>query len=91
MQAELPALQLYQADLLDGAALRTAFTGAKALFLVTDFYTDKNLDKAEHGVSGELEEGTNVLKVAKELGIEYMLVSSLVNAEDITHGKWKGR
>jgi len=88
LSAELPGIDLVVADMLDRSAVRRALNGCKAVFLVTDFYTQRNIEKAKRGLMGETEEGCVVVDAAKEVGVEWMIFSTLHDVKQITGGKF---
>jgi hypothetical protein len=95
-------VEMVQADLNDPSALPAAFAGAAALFVTTDFwgpfYNPQTLSLLkEHQTLGEycsdieLQQGKNVFDAASQIPtLERIVVSSLVDAETLSGGRFKG-
>ncbi|KAI9807446.1 MAG: hypothetical protein M1833_000191 [Piccolia ochrophora] len=62
-------------------SLRDALKGASAVFAVTNYWEtmDKNV---------EIEQGKNIADVAKEVGVEHLIWSSLIHVTELTGGKF---
>ncbi|WP_255169220.1 NmrA/HSCARG family protein [Natrononativus amylolyticus] len=78
--------EVVQADLAEKNSLEPLVEQADGVFLVTNFW--------EHGYDGEVSQGTNVLELADEVGIDHLVFSSVGGAErdtGISHfdSKWE--
>ncbi|EED22441.1 hscarg dehydrogenase, putative [Talaromyces stipitatus ATCC 10500] len=73
--------EVVKADLEDKESLKSALTGAYALFLVTNFF-----DKMDAAL--EEQQGKNVADLAKELNIEHFIWSSLPYISKISGNKY---
>ncbi|KAI9820416.1 MAG: hypothetical protein M1832_003749 [Thelocarpon impressellum] len=70
-------------DLNSKESLKEALKGAFAVFAVTNYWEKMSKDVEE-------EQGRNVADVSKELGIQHLIWSSLLNISDLTNGKFSG-
>jgi len=68
--------KLYQGDLLNKKSLMDAMKGTQYVFSVQNYW--------ETGKDREIEEGTNVIEVAKELGVQHLVYSSASGADKNT-------
>ncbi|CZR56703.1 related to nitrogen metabolic regulation protein nmr [Phialocephala subalpina] len=76
-------VELVKADLDDKESLKKALEGAYAVFAVTNW--QEVLDKKR-----EVQQGKNIADVAKEVGVQQVIWSSLPNVSKITGGKNTG-
>lgn len=74
--AELGA-EIAVGDLNDASSLDTAFQGIDGVFSVQDFYAPGV------GLPGEIEQGRNVIAVAKKHGIRHIVQSSMGDSDEI--------
>jgi uncharacterized protein YbjT (DUF2867 family) len=88
LSSELPNLELTVGDMIDKSSVLRAVSGCKAVFLVTDFYTDRNIEKQKKGVLGETEEGYIVAEACKQAGVEWFIISTLHNVKHCTGGRY---
>lgn len=72
--------EVVTANLDDKAALKAAIKGAYAVFSVTNFWEIFSAEK-------ETEQGKNVADVCKELGVQHLIWSSLLNVTKLSNGK----
>ena len=72
------AEEVVEADLRRPESLRSAFSGAYGVFLVTNFQ--------EHGAR-ELEQATAAVTAAKDAGVKHFIWSTLPDTEAISQGK----
>lgn len=70
-----------QADLNSKASLVDALEGSHTVFLVT------TPDFANGDSTQELVHGKNVADVAKDLGVQHLIFSSLLNVTEVTKGR----
>jgi len=68
--------KLYQGDMLNKKSLMDAMKGTNYVFSVQNFW--------ETGKDREIEEGTHVIEVAKELGVQHLVYSSASGADKNT-------
>jgi len=68
--------KLYQGDPLNKKSLMDAMKGVHYVFFVQDFW--------EIGKDKEIEEGYNIIEVAKELGVQHLVYSSVSGADKNT-------
>ncbi|KAL7751209.1 hypothetical protein RI367_003415 [Sorochytrium milnesiophthora] len=80
-------VQVVACDLNDKASLQRAFTGAYAVFAVTNFW-DMDMLQSK-GPTFEIEQGKNIEVAAKAAGIQHLIWSSLDNVTKRTNGKYK--
>jgi uncharacterized protein YbjT (DUF2867 family) len=73
-------VKVVEADLGDEKSLLKALDGAYAVFSTTNFW--------EAGESAEIEQAKRVAKVAKEVGVQHFLWSTLPYAGKESNGKW---
>lgn len=73
-------VECFSADLEDRESLRAALEGAYAVFAVTNFWENP---KAEV----EIQQGKNIADVSKELGVQHLIWSSLLNVTKLSGGK----
>ncbi|CZR67444.1 related to nitrogen metabolic regulation protein nmr [Phialocephala subalpina] len=75
-------VEVVQGDVLNRASLETALTGAHTVFAMTtpSFGPD--------GVDVEYNSGKNIADVAVEIGVEYLIWSTLPPIEEISGGKF---
>ncbi|KAK9317065.1 hypothetical protein V1524DRAFT_375558 [Lipomyces starkeyi] len=67
-------------DTDDKDSLRSALKGAYAVFVVTNFWEKMNAD-------AEIQQGKNVADIAKELDVQHLVWSSLLNVTKLSGGK----
>eukprot|EP00027_Filamoeba_sp_ATCC50430_P019006 CAMPEP_0168567258 /NCGR_PEP_ID=MMETSP0413-20121227/14904_1 /TAXON_ID=136452 /ORGANISM="Filamoeba nolandi, Strain NC-AS-23-1" /LENGTH=295 /DNA_ID=CAMNT_0008599427 /DNA_START=46 /DNA_END=933 /DNA_ORIENTATION=- len=80
-QLSSKGVEVVAGDLFHTDSLNKAFQGAWAVFAVTNFW-----DPAQMGKEFEL--GKGIADVAKETKVEYLIWSSLPNADEISKGKY---
>ncbi|KAL7751214.1 hypothetical protein RI367_003420 [Sorochytrium milnesiophthora] len=80
-------VEVVACDLNDKASLQRAFTGAYAVFAVTNFW-DMDMLQSK-GPTFEIEQGKNIEVAAKAAGIQHLIWSSLDNVTKRTNGKYK--
>ncbi|KIX08900.1 uncharacterized protein Z518_03557 [Rhinocladiella mackenziei CBS 650.93] len=68
------------ADCDDKPSLRIAMDGAYAVFAVTNFWEKKSAE-------AEVQQGKNMADVAKEVGVQHFIWSSLLNITELSGGK----
>jgi uncharacterized protein YbjT (DUF2867 family)/glyoxylase-like metal-dependent hydrolase (beta-lactamase superfamily II) len=68
--------EVVQASLDDVATLRAAFTGAHAVFAMTDFW--------EHGFEREIAHGRNIVAAARAVNSRHLIFSSVASAHRAT-------
>ncbi|ETI20211.1 hypothetical protein G647_08245 [Cladophialophora carrionii CBS 160.54] len=68
------------ADADDKDSLRRALEGAYAVFAVTNFWEKKSAE-------AEIQQGKNMADVAKEVGVQHYICSSLMNVTKLSGGK----
>ncbi|KAF7594789.1 hypothetical protein BBP40_008292 [Aspergillus hancockii] len=73
-------VEVVTANLNSIESLRTALKGSHTVFLVTNYWEYINKDT-------EVSQGKNVADVAKELGVQHLIFSSLVHVTDATNGR----
>jgi uncharacterized protein YbjT (DUF2867 family) len=71
--------EVVEADLNRPETLKSAFTGAHGVFLVTNFQ--------EHGVE-ELKQATAAVRAAKDAGVQHFVWSTLPDVEAISNGEF---
>jgi len=71
------------ADLNDKESLRAAMKGAHAVFAVTNFWEKGDAD-------WEIQQGKNVADISKEVGVQHLIWSSLLNVTELSKGKFSG-
>lgn len=76
-------VDIVKADLTDRESLLKAFTNVDTLFLMTNFYDPCTKE------CNEYEQAVNVAEAAKQCGVENIIVSTLINMEKATNGKYK--
>ncbi|XP_063171123.1 nmrA-like family domain-containing protein 1 [Candoia aspera] len=76
------AAEVVQADLEDASSLEAVLRGASGVFLVTDFW--EHLSKKR-----EVAQGKCMADLAKQLGLNYVVYSSLDNLQKLTSGQLK--
>jgi hypothetical protein len=93
---------MVSADLDNPSTLTEAFAGAKAIFATTDFWApfynpatksrlSDNQTLGEYCYEKELKQVKNIADAASKVeGLERIVVSSLVDAEKLSGGKYKG-
>ncbi|KNB19510.1 hypothetical protein FOXG_16773 [Fusarium oxysporum f. sp. lycopersici 4287] len=67
-------------DLNNKLSLVKAFTGATAVFGVTNYWESMSTDT-------EIQQGKNIVDAAKEAGVSYFIFSSLLDVKKLTNGK----
>ncbi|KAH8745547.1 hypothetical protein F5883DRAFT_721830 [Diaporthe sp. PMI_573] len=72
--------EVIAADLNDKASLVKAFTGATAVFGVTNYWETLSID-------AEIQQGKNLVDAAKESSVSQFIWSSLRNVKKLTQGK----
>lgn len=75
-------VELVRADVTDPGTYAAAFEGAQAAVLLTNFW-----DRGQMGK--ELAIGTELVRVAREAGVEHMFWSTLCNVRVLTADKYK--
>jgi uncharacterized protein YbjT (DUF2867 family) len=70
----------HQADLNSKDSLRTALKDSHTVFLVTNYWETANPDI-------EVAQGKNVADIAKELGVQHLIFSSLLNVTKTSNGR----
>jgi uncharacterized protein YbjT (DUF2867 family) len=75
-------VELVQADLLDPSSLARAFEGAYGAFVVTNFW------EPNQGVR-EAEIGAAAVTVARKVGVEHLIWSTLPDVEKLSRGRLK--
>ncbi|CAH0051417.1 unnamed protein product [Clonostachys solani] len=80
--AELPHVTLFQGDMSTPATLKGAFTGAEAVFVITNFYdlVDNSLEEARQGCA--------MADLAQEVGVELFIWSAIPSALVRTGAKY---
>ncbi|KAB8227076.1 NmrA/HSCARG family protein [Aspergillus alliaceus] len=73
-------VEVIRADLSSVESLRTALQGSHTIFLVTNYWEYVSKDT-------EIRQGKNVADVAKELGTQHLIFSSLVHVTEGTNGR----
>jgi uncharacterized protein YbjT (DUF2867 family) len=71
---------MLQADLNSKDSLRAALEGSHTVFLVTNYWETANPEV-------EIAQGKNVADVAKEVGVEHIIFSSLLNVTKTSEGR----
>jgi len=82
--------EVMECDMADPANLQRAFHGAYAVYALTDFYAKDVQQKwnAEH-INLEEQYGKNMVDAAKINGVRIFVWSSLINARDVSRGKYE--
>lgn len=81
-------VSLVTADLNDEASLVAAFTGAHAIYAVTDFFEPFNAGGPEHAKTVEYAQGVNMARAALQTPtLEHYIWSTLPDAATISDGK----
>ncbi|KAI9748552.1 MAG: hypothetical protein M1815_003149 [Lichina confinis] len=73
-------VECVKGDLDSKDSLREAFKNAYAVYAVTNYWESMSADK-------EIQQGKNVVDVAKESGVQHLVFSTLLNVTEITNGK----
>ena len=81
-------VSLITADLNDETSLLGAFSGATAIFAVTDFYEPFQHGGPKHAMDVEYLQGTNMARAALQTPtLKHFIWSTLVDSEKISAGK----
>jgi len=75
------------ADLWDKESIKKALTGCEAVFGVTNYY-DPTI--AGGNTAGELVQGKLLVDTAKEVGVKFLVWSSLPHSTKLSNGKYPG-
>jgi uncharacterized protein YbjT (DUF2867 family) len=71
---------MLQADLNSKESLQSALEGSHTVFLVTNYWETANPEV-------EITQGKNVTDVAKEVGVQHLIFSSLLHVTKTTNGR----
>jgi uncharacterized protein YbjT (DUF2867 family) len=79
-------VEVVQCDMTDRGSIKKALTDVSTVFCVTDFYDSSTRNSG--GQLGEATVGNNVAEVAKEVGVQHFILSSLCDMNQATGGKY---
>ncbi|KAJ7289518.1 hypothetical protein C8J57DRAFT_1445540 [Mycena rebaudengoi] len=80
-------VEVVKANLNDKESIKAALKGSDVVFGVTNFW-DPEVFPADHTGKGEIVQGKNLVDAAKEVGIKFLVWSTLPNATKISGGKY---
>ncbi|KZP12649.1 NAD(P)-binding protein [Athelia psychrophila] len=80
-------VEVVTGDLWDEESIRKALTGCEAVFGVTDFGDPSILGG---DARGEITQGKLLIDIAKEVGVQFFVWSSLPNGTKVSKGKYTG-
>ncbi|KAM0231507.1 hypothetical protein ACHAP5_011038 [Fusarium lateritium] len=78
---ETLGIEVVAGDLSSESDMRRALIGASLVYLVTAYSGNQSSKKIE------IEQGKNIARLSKELGVQHLIFSSLLHATEITSGK----
>ncbi|RFU78356.1 hypothetical protein TARUN_3878 [Trichoderma arundinaceum] len=76
---ESQGAELFAADINDGKSLAKAFSGAAAVFAVTNYWETMSKEREEH-------QGRRIVDAAKDAQVQHFIYSSLIDVAKATHG-----
>jgi uncharacterized protein YbjT (DUF2867 family) len=80
-------VQVVKGDLWNKESLKNALKGSEVVFGITNFY-DPSIVGAKH--DGEIDQGKILIDTCKEVGVKFLVWSSLPHVERLSGGKYKG-
>ncbi|KIM73992.1 hypothetical protein PILCRDRAFT_828638 [Piloderma croceum F 1598] len=80
-------VEVVKADLWDKESIKKALNGSECVFGVTNFF-DPSVIGANP--SGEIDQGKYMVDAAKEVGVKFLVWSSLPDTAKISNGKYPG-